>query len=65
MNDALLIAPSALKVSSKEGTVWRDNANSINTFSGIFLHAKPGLNLFRYTGAAGRIDITYTNRWFV
>lgn len=65
VNDALLIVPSTLKVSSKEGTVWRDNANSINTFSGIFLHAKPGLNLFRYTGGAGRIDITYTNRWFV
>lgn len=63
--DSLLIAPATLMVNGKEGTVWRGNANSINTFSGGFLHAKPGLNLFHYTGAAGKIEISYVNRWFV
>ena len=63
--DSLLIAPATLMVNGKEGTVWRGNANSINTFSGGFLYAKPGLNLFHYTGAAGKIEISYVNRWFV
>jgi hypothetical protein len=45
--------------------VWRDKANSINTFSGQFLHVKPGKNLFYYTGDAGTIEISFTNRWFV
>lgn len=65
MTDALLIKPATAVISSKNGTVWRDNANSINTFSGQFLHARPGANLLLYTGGAGTIEITFTNRWFV
>lgn len=65
MTDALLIKPAAAIVNGKDGTVWRDNANSINTFSGQFLHAKPGANLLLYTGGAGTVEITFTNRWFV
>ena len=65
LTDALLISPATATVSSKDGTVWRDNANSINTFSGQFLHAQPGSNLFLYTGGAGTLEITYTNRWYV
>lgn len=65
MTDALLIAPSSATVNGEEGTVWRGNANSINTFSGQFLHAKPGANLFLYTGGAGTVEITFTNRWFL
>lgn len=65
LTDALLIKPATAIINSKDGTVWRDNANSINTFSGQFLHAKPGANLLLYTGGAGRIEITFTNRWFV
>lgn len=63
--DALLIKPATVLVNGDKGTVWRDNANSINTFSGNFLHAKAGANLFLYTGGAGTIEITYTNRWFI
>lgn len=65
MTDALLIKPATAIVSSKDGTVWRNNANSINTFSGQFLHAKPGANLLLYTGGAGTVEITFINRWFV
>lgn len=65
LTDALLIKPAISLVNGKDGTVWRDNANSINTFAGQFLHAKPGANLFLYTGGAGILEITYTNRWFV
>ena len=52
-------------VNGETGTVRRDNGNSLNTFSGIFLHVQPGQNTFKYTGAACKIDIQYTGRWFV
>lgn len=65
LSDALLIAPATVTVNGDAGTVWRDKANSINTFSGQFLHVKPGKNLFYYTGDAGTIEISFTNRWFV
>lgn len=63
--DALLVAPKISIVNGKEGTVWRGEDNSINAFTGTFLHAKPGGNLFLYTGGAGTVEITYTNRWFI
>jgi hypothetical protein len=65
MTDALLSKPAISIVNGKTGTVWRDNGNAINTFSGQFLHAKPGANLYLYTGGAGTIEITFTNRWFI
>ena len=65
LSDALLIAPATVTVNGDAGTVWRDKANSINTFSGQFLHVKPWNNLFYYTGDAGTIEISFTNRWFV
>lgn len=65
LSDALLIAPHIATVNTKEGTVWRDEANSINTFSGQFLSAAPGKNTLYYTGSAGRIEISFTNRWFL
>lgn len=65
ITDALLTAPATLTVNGKVGTVWRDSNNAINSFSGQFLYAKPGINHFLYSGSAGRIDITYTNRWYV
>jgi Phage tail protein. len=65
MQDTLLSRPAASTVNADTGTVRRDAANSINTFSGIFLHALPGNNTFKFTGAAGRVDIIYTARWFV
>lgn len=65
LTDALLVAPKTSIVNGREGTVWRDKDNSINAFTGTFLHAKPGANLFLYTGGAGTVEITYTNRWFV
>lgn len=65
LSDALLISPSVMRVNTKDGTVWRDSNNAINTFSGQFLNAKPGTNHFYYTGGAGTVEILYTNRWFV
>lgn len=65
LSDALLIAPVFTVINAKEGTVWRNTANSINTFDGQFLQAMPGKNTFYYTGGAGKIEITYTNRWFI
>lgn len=63
--DALLVAPKTSVINGKDGTVWRGKENSINAFSGSFLQAKPGANLFLYTGDGGTVEITYTNRWFV
>ena len=65
LTDALLISPRIATVNAKEGTVWRDEANSINAFSGQFLSAEPGKNTLYYTGGAGRIEISFTNRWFL
>ena len=65
LSDAQLISPKVSVVNTKEGTVWRDSANTINTFSGQFLSAVPGKNTLYYTGGAGRIEITFTNRWFI
>lgn len=65
INDALLISPKKLKVNSDYGTVWRDESNSINSFSGQFLELMPGENTFLYTGSAGTIELIYRTRWFV
>ncbi len=65
LTDTLLTAPAIAVVNGETGTVRRDNGNSLNTFSGIFLHVQPGQNTFKYTGAACKIDIQYTGRWFV
>lgn len=65
ITDALLIKPAVMRVNSKEGTVWRDSSNAINTFSGQFLNVKPGTNHFYYTGGAGTVEMFYTNRWYV
>ena len=65
VQDTLLTNPAALTVNAEEGTVWRDSANAINTFSGLFLHALPGANTFKFTGAAGIVELKYTGRWFV
>lgn len=65
LSDALLTAPATLTVNTKTGTVWRGEANSINSFSGQFLSAVAGTNHFLYTGSAGKINISFTNRWFV
>ena len=65
MQDTLLSTPAIATVNGEAGTVRRDTSNSINTFSGIFLHAMPGTNTFKITCAAGKVDITYTPRWFL
>lgn len=65
LSDALLTAPAVLTVNTKDGTVWRGTANSINSFSGQFLSAVAGTNHFLYTGSAGIVRIGFTNRWFV
>lgn len=65
VQDTLLTNPAALTVNGEEGTVWRNSDNAINTFSGLFLHAQPGSNTFKFTGAAGTVELRYTGRWFV
>ena len=65
MQDTLLSTPAVSTVNAEEGTVYRDSSNSINTLSGVFLHALPGANHFKYTGNAGTVKIKYTGRWFV
>lgn len=63
--DALLSYPHKVRIDGNVGTVRRDNDNSINTFSGVFLHALAGRNEFKFTGSAGRISIIYRSRWFI
>jgi hypothetical protein len=65
LRDTLLTAPAAAVVNGETGTVRRGSANSLNTFSGLFLHAAPGRNTYKYTGSAGEVDIQFTERWFV
>lgn len=65
LKDTLLTAPAIAVVNAETGTVRRDTGNSLNTFAGIFLHASPGVNTFKYTGAACKVDIAYTARWLV
>ena len=65
MTDALLLNPKIAIVNGELGTVRRDNDNSINTFSGVFLTAYAGQNNYEYTGKAGLVEIIYTPRWFI
>lgn len=65
LKDTLLTNPAVAVVNAEVGTVRRDTGNSLNTFSGVFLHALPGANIFKYTGAACKVDIAFTARWFV
>jgi hypothetical protein len=65
LTDSLLTAPAVAVVNAEEGTVRRDEGNSLNTFKGVFLHALTGTNTYKYTGDACNVTITYTDRWYV
>lgn len=65
LKDALLNHPARAVVNAETGTVRRNEDNSLNTFSGLFLHAEPGRNVFRYTGGKVLISVQYTARWLV
>lgn len=65
LRDTLLTLPAIAVVNGESGTVYRDMSNSLNTFSGIFLHAVPGTNTLKYTGSPCNIEIAFTARWFV
>lgn len=65
LRDTLLTSPAVSVVNAETGTVYRDMSNSLNTFSGIFLHAVPGTNTLKYTGSPCNIEIAFTARWFV
>lgn len=65
LKDTLLTAPAVAVVNGETGTVRRDTGNSLNTFSGIFLHALPGNNTYKYSGGPCKVDISYTARWFI
>ena len=64
MTDTVLVNKTAV-IDGEQGTVRRGEDNSINTFSGLFLHALPGSNTLKYTGKACTLEIVYTPRWFV
>lgn len=65
LRDTLLTSPAIAVVNGENGTVYRDMSNSLNTFSGIFLHAAPGVNTLEYTGSPCSIEVVFTARWFV
>lgn len=65
LQDALLSYPATARIDAYKGTVRRDDDNSINSFSGTFLHAGAGRNTLIYTGSPGRVDIIYTRRWLI
>lgn len=65
MKDTLLTAPAFSVVNGETGTVRREKGNSLNTFSGLFLHANPGRNTYIYSGAGGEISIQFNERWYV
>lgn len=65
LSDALLVHPKIARVDGVRGTVRRDNDNNINTFKGVFLHALPGKNTFKYTGSAGTVEIIFKQRWYI
>lgn len=64
LKDTMLTNPAVAVVNAETGIVRRDKGNSLNTFSGLFLHANPGSNTYEYTGAACDIKISFTARWF-
>jgi hypothetical protein len=65
IRDSLLTSPASLIADTGAGTVRRGAFNAINTFSGQFLYALPGLNTCRVTSAAGQIVISFTERWLI
>ena len=63
IQDTMLTNENTMVVNSERGTVYRDSANAINTFSGTFLSVLPGSNKFLYKGSAGTIRVSFTPRW--
>lgn len=64
MADTVLVGKTAI-INGELGTVSRGIDNSINTFSGVFIHAMPGANTLKYSGKACTLKVTYAPRWFV
>lgn len=62
--DTMLTSENVLTVNGENATVYRDNANAINTFSGTFISLDPGRNTLRYSGAPGTITFTHYARWW-
>lgn len=65
LKDTLLTSPAVAVVNGETGTVRRNEGNSLNTFSGLFLKALPGQNTYVYKGSECTVGITFTARWFV
>lgn len=65
LKDTLLTSPAIAVVNGETGTVRRNEGNSLNTFSGLFLKALPGQNTYVYKGSECTVGITFTARWFV
>lgn len=65
VKDTLLTSPAVAVVNGETGTVRRNEGNSLNTFSGLFLKALPGQNTYVYKGSECTVGVTFTARWFV
>ena len=64
VQDTMLTPKKTIVINGENATVYRDNENSINTFSGTFISLNAGLNNFKYRGAPGVIKISYLPRWW-
>jgi hypothetical protein len=65
VRDSLLTAPASLTADTRAGAVRRGELNAVNSFSGQFMIALPGLNHYEVTSAAGVMEITFTARWLI
>jgi len=65
LRDSLLANPAEIIADTENGTVRRGDWNTINAFSGQFLFASPGANIYIVTCGAGTVTISYTERWLV
>ncbi|MDR3591586.1 MAG: phage tail family protein [Negativicutes bacterium] len=62
-NDASFTSGKSLVISTWDGSVELNGANSINNFLGTFMNLLPGDNVFSYTGSACTITMDYLSRW--
>lgn len=66
LKDSLLIAPHQTVIDSRLGTVFRDEDNAINAFSGQFLSANVGQNTYKVKCEnSGGVSMAIQARWLI
>ena len=66
LKDSLLISPHQTVIDSYAGTVFRDQDNAINAFSGQFISAVPGENIYKIkVSNPGTVKIAIKARWLI